>query len=147
MNIKSGFSILISNLFVLLISSCASAQLLNGSTLSPIETQTVVNQVEPGSILIIGEMHGLVPVQAQQMEILNALRAKGLKLALGFEFFNYADQKFIDDFRAKRINEVDFLKAISWGNISFNFYKTQLLFPDAQLNEKALGLNVPSFVT
>ena len=107
----------------------------------------MVNQIEPGSILIIGEMHGLVPVQAQQMEILNALRAKGLKLALGFEFFNYTDQKFIDDFRAKRINEVDFLKAISWGNISFNFYKTQLLFPDAQLNEKSLGLNVPSFIT
>ena len=147
MNIKSGLTVLISNLFVLFVSSCASAQLLNGSTLTPTETESVINQIEPGSILIIGEMHGLAPVQAQQMEILNALKAKGLKLAIGFEFFNYTDQKFIDDFRAKRISEDEFLKAIAWGNMNFDFYKTQLMFPDANFHENALGLNVPSFVT
>jgi uncharacterized iron-regulated protein len=147
MNAKFGLSILISNLFVLFISLSANAQLLNGNTLSPIQIQALVDQIEPGSILIIGEMHGLAPVQNQQIEILNALRAKGLKINVGFEFFNYTDQKAIDDYRANILNEADFLNAIIWGGISFDFYKTQLLFPDAARGETALGLNVPSFVT
>jgi uncharacterized iron-regulated protein len=133
---------LILNFFVLFISLSANAQLLDGNTLTPVPTQTVVDQIQPGSVLIIGEMHGLAPVQAQQIEILNALRTKGLKLAIGFEFFNYTDQKALDDYRSNLCSEDDFLKAISWNGYSFDFYKSQLLFP-----ETALGLNVPSFVT
>jgi uncharacterized iron-regulated protein len=138
---------LILNLFVLFISLSANAQLLDGTTLAPVQTQAIVDQIQPGSILIIGEMHGLVPVQSQQVEVLNALRAKGLKVTVGFEFFNYTDQQAINDYRAGQTNEADFLKAINWGGYSFDFYKTQLLFPEASLGETALGLNVPSFVT
>jgi uncharacterized iron-regulated protein len=138
---------LILNLFVLFISLSANAQLLDGTTLAPVQTQAIVDQIQPGSILIIGEMHGLVPVQSQQVEVLNALRAKGLKVTLGFEFFNYTDQQAINDYRAGQTNEADFLKAINWGGYSFDFYKSQLLFPDASNGETALGLNVPSFVT
>lgn len=138
---------LILNLFVLFISLSVNAQLLDGTTLAPVQTQAIVDQIQPGSILIIGEMHGLAPVQSQQIEVLNALRAKGLKVTVGFEFFNYTDQQAINDYRSGQTNEADFLKAINWGGYSFDFYKTQLLFPDATLGETALGLNVPSFVT
>mgnify|MGYP000894105730 CR=1 FL=1 len=147
MNRKIGLSILFLNLFVFFISPTTHAQLLNGNTLKTVQTQDIVDQIQPGSILIIGEMHALAPVQAQQLEILSALRAKGLKLAIGFEFFNYTDQKTIDDYRSNQISQDDFLKAINWGGFSFDFYKPQLLFPDATLGETALGLNVPSFVT
>ncbi len=147
MNSKYGLSLLISNLFVLFISQSVYAQLLNGNNLAPVQTQAIVDQIQPGSILIIGEMHGLAPVQAQQIEILNAIRAKGLKLAVGFEFFNYTDQKAIDDYRAGQTTQDDFLKAINWGGFNFDFYKSQLLFPDISLGETSLGLNVPSFVT
>lgn len=147
MNSKYGLSFLISNLFVLFISQSANAQLLNGNSLAPVQTQAILDQIQPGSILIIGEMHGLAPVQAQQIEILNAIRAKGLKLAVGFEFFNYTDQKAIDDYRAGSVTQDDFLKAINWSGFSFDFYKSQLLFPDISLGETSLGLNVPSFVT
>jgi uncharacterized iron-regulated protein len=147
MNRKAGLSILISNLFVLFISLSANAQLLDGNTLAPVKTQAIVDQIQPGSILIIGEMHGLAPVQSQQVEVLNALRAKGLKITVGFEFFNYTDQQAIDDYRSGQTTEADFLKAINWSGYSFDFYKSQLLFPEAILGETALGLNVPSFVT
>lgn len=138
---------LILNLFVLFISLSANAQLLDGNTLAPVQTQAIVDQIQPGSVLIIGEMHGLAPVQSQQVEVLNALRAKGLKITVGFEFFNYTDQQAMNDYRAGQTTEADFLKAINWTGYSFDFYKTQLLFPDATLGETALGLNVPSFVT
>lgn len=147
MNRKTGLSFLITNLSVIFISLSANAQLLDGNTLAPVPTQALVDQIQPGSILIIGEMHGLAPVQAQQIEILNALRAKGLKLTVGFEFFNYTDQKAVDDYRANLITQDDFLKAINWSGFSFDFYKSQLLFPDATLGETSLGLNVPGFVT
>ncbi len=147
MNRKTGIWIVISNLFVFFISPSANAQLLDGDTLASVQIQALVDRIEPGSILIIGEMHGLAPVQAQQLEILSALRAKGLKTNIGFEFFNYTDQKIIDDYRANSLSEADFLKAIIWGGISFDFYKTQLLFPDITVGETSLGLNVPSFIT
>ncbi len=144
---KTSLSILILNLFVLFISPSINAQLLNGNSLSPVQIQDIVHQIQPGSILIIGEMHGLAPVQAQQIEILKALRATGLKLSIGFEFFNYTDQKAINNYRSNQISQDEFLKTINWGGFSFDFYKPQLLFPDAKLGETALGLNVPSFVT
>lgn len=144
---KNSLLAIISSLFVLLASSSAFAQLLDGSSLQTLPTQALVDQIEPGSILVIGEMHGLGPVQAQQIEVLNALRAKGLKLSIGFEFFNYTDQTLIDNYRSNQLSQADFLKAINWSGFGFEFYQTQLLFPNISLGETALGLNVPSFVT
>lgn len=147
MNSKRGLLSLLLNLFVLFLSLSSKAQLLDGSTLSPVSTQKIIDRIQPGSILIIGEMHGLGPVQKQQLELLEALKNKGLKISIGFEFFNFTDQLAINNYRSKLISRDEFLTAIKWTGFNFDFYQNQLLFPDAQKGENSLGLNVPSFVT
>lgn len=120
----------------------ASAQIFDGSTNTQIELNQVIEQIQPGQILVIGEMHGLKPVHDQQMSILKALRDRGHKVAVGMEFFNYTDQAFVNDFRKGVLNEEDFKKAINWAAADFNLYGPQLLFGEA-----GFGINIPRFVT
>lgn len=120
----------------------ASAQIYEGSTNTQIELNQVIEQIKPGQILVIGELHGLTPIHDQQMSILQALRASGHKIAVGMEFFNYTDQALISDFRSGSLNEADFKKAIGWGSTDFNLYGPQLLFGEA-----GLGINIPRAVT
>lgn len=120
----------------------ASAQIFDGSTNTQIELNQVIEQIQPGQILVIGELHGLKPIHDQQMGILQALRERGHKVAVGMEFFNYTDQALIDDFRAGSLNEADFKKAIAWGANDFNLYGPQLLF-----GEQGFGINIPRSVT
>lgn len=120
----------------------ASAQIFDGSTNTQIELNQVIEQIQPGQILVIGEMHGLKPVHDQQMGILQALRERGHKIAVGMEFFNYTDQNFINDFRSGHLSEPDFKKSIGWAGNDFNLYSPQLLFGEA-----GLGINIPRSVT
>lgn len=123
-------------------SSAVQAQIYNGTTLKPAPLSDLVNSIKPGSVVIIGEMHGLQPVHDQQMEILNAIKATGLNVSVGMEFFNYTDQSIITDYRAGVIDEAAFLKAISWGGFEFGLYRDQLLF-----GEMGLGINLTRDVT
>ncbi|MES2803392.1 MAG: ChaN family lipoprotein [Bdellovibrionota bacterium] len=120
----------------------ASAQIFDGSTNTQIELNQVLEQIKPGQILVIGELHGLKPIHDQQMGILQALRERGHKVAVGMEFFNYTDQALINEFRAGSLSEVEFKKAIGWGSTDFNLYSPQLLFGEA-----GLGINIPRAVT
>lgn len=120
----------------------ACAHIYDGQTNAQIELNTVLDQVKPGSVLIIGEQHGLPAIHDQQMGILKELWNRGLKIAVGMEFFNYTDQKFIDQFRRNEISEDDFKKTINWGGADFSLYGPQLLFGEA-----GLGINMPRSVT
>lgn len=119
-----------------------SAQIYDGQTNAQIELNQVIEQVKPGQILVIGEMHGLKPVHEQQMSILQALRAQGHKVAVGMEFFNYTDAALIKSFRQGSLSEGDFKTAINWGGNDFSLYSPQLLFGD-----EGFGINMPRSVT
>lgn len=135
------------NTFLILIVSSllpltVSAQIFDGETNSQIELNQVIDQIKPGQVLLIGEMHGLQPVHDQQMSILQALKARGHKIAVGMEFFNYTDSSFIKSFREGALSEADFKKAINWSGNDFNLYGPQLLF-----GEEGFGINMPRSVT
>lgn len=125
----------------------AFSQLFDGKTQSETSILHLVSQVRPGSILILGENHGLTAHRDQHVEILNKLRQAGLKVSVGLEFINYTDQNQVDLYRQGRIDEQQFLKNINWGAIGFEFYKPQLTFPIIELGEKSLGLNLPRNIT
>lgn len=128
-------------------SGVIEAQIYQGETQKQTDLTSLVDQVKPGTVLIIGEVHGLKPVHDQHVEILNALRAKGLKISVGMEFFNYTDQIFIDQYRSGEIDEAAFLKIVSWGGFDFNFYKDELLFAKKDFGEFGLGINLTRDVT
>ena len=120
----------------------ASAQIFDGTTNTQIDLNQVLEQIQPGQILVVGELHGLKPIHDQQMGILKGLRERGHKIAVGMEFFNYTDQALINDFRSGTLLEQDFKKAINWGANDFSLYGPQLLFGEA-----GFGINIPRAVT
>jgi len=107
----------------------------------------IAAQVRPGSIIVMGENHGFKTAQQGQMELLQALRAQGLSVSTGLEFFYYPDQSLVEDYRQGRLSEVDFLQKIQWGNPPFDFYRSQALFPRYELGERTLAINAPRSLT
>lgn len=140
---KSVLLLLISMFY----SNTAFSQLFDGKTQSQVSMEQLVDSVKPGSILLLGEHHGLAAHRDQHVAILNGLRAKGLKVSVGLEFVNYTDQVFVDQYRGGQINDQEFLTNIKWGGFGFEFYKPQLIFPNIELGEKSLGLNLPRTIS
>lgn len=137
-------------LVAILLSACAHAQssgILRGSDLQTTTLSESLSKVTPGSIVVVGENHGLSEHQRQQIEIMSQLRAFGHTVAVGMEFFTYTDQAHVDAYRAGGLPEADFLKAIQWGKPSFDFYRDQTLFPPANQGAKTLALNAPRTIT
>ncbi len=125
----------------------AFSQLFDGKTQWAASLEQLVSSVNPGTILFLGENHGLTSHKDQQVAILNGLRSKGLKVSVGLEFINYTDQAYVDQYRSNQIDEAQFLSSIKWGGIGFEFYREQLLFPIIKFGEKSLGLNLPRAVS
>lgn len=99
------------------------------------------------SIIVLGENHGLKTHQRQHVQILEALRAMGRRVHVGMEFFYYPQQDQVDSFRLGCVSESDFLKSISWGSPSFDYYRDQVLFPRYEIGERTWALNAPRAVT
>jgi uncharacterized iron-regulated protein len=128
-------------------SNAAFSQLYEGKNLSETTLNQLIDQVKPGTILLLGENHGLASHRDQHIEVLNALRAKGLKVSVGMEFVNYTDQLTLNNYRSGALSELDFLTSIKWGGFNFDFYRPQILFPELTKGETTIGLNIPRFVT
>lgn len=132
----------------LFFSACQSfAQFYDGRSLQETSLDQLTARIQPGSILFLGENHGLAAHRDQHLEILKALKAQGLKVSVGLEFINYTDQSFVNSYRAGSMDETAFLNSIKWRGVSFDFYRQQLNFPDIKNNEYSLGLNIPMGIT
>ncbi|WP_413612289.1 ChaN family lipoprotein [Bdellovibrio sp. HCB-110] len=133
-----------------LLSACAHAQssgILRGNTQQPVTLEEAVSSVTPGSVVVIGENHGFKEHQTQQVAIMTALRARGLKVSVGMEFFTYTQQGLVDSYRAGTLAEADFLKAIAWGSPSYDYYRDQAVFPLLSEGAATLALNAPRALT
>lgn len=142
--LKKPLLLLVGSLFYAI---SAFSQLFDGATQAPATLENLLERVRPGSIVVLGENHGLAAHRDQHLEILRGLRSRGLKVSVGLEFVNYTDQGALERFRTGELSEDQFLKAVGWGGIGFEYYRPQLLFPDLAAGEKSLGLNVPRAVT
>lgn len=140
------FSILLLIISFLGAQECFS-QLYDGQSLARISLQEVAERTTPGTILLLGEHHGLAAHRDQHLEILELLRNKGLKVSVGLEFVNYTDQAYLTQYRQGLLTEADFLKQIKWGGFNFDYYRPQINFPNLSLGEQSLGLNLPRSIT
>lgn len=141
------FFVIFSLFIVFLAKNVANAQIFNGVSQQEASLKQALKNVKPGSILILGENHGLAAHRDQHIQILSKLREKGFLVSVGFEFLNYTDQNFIEQYKAGILNESAFLSAVQWKGFPFEFYKQQLDFPSVALTEKALGLNLSRLIT
>lgn len=118
-----------------------------GQNIEKVSLEAALSEIRPNTVILIGENHGFAEHQRQHLEILNQLRKQGLRVSVGLEFLNYLDQQKIDLYRSGEISEAEFLKQVKWGDISFDFYKSQLLFPNINQGEFSLGLNMSREIT
>ncbi len=121
--------------------------LFSGKTQASVVLDDALGNVKPGSVVIIGENHGLKTHQAQQLAILQILTYAGLKISVGMEFFAYPDQPLVNRYRSGRMDEEDFLKAIGWGSLDFSYYRDQVTYPDKTIGGKTVALNAPRSLT
>lgn len=141
---KTAVLLLLSTIFQ---AHLALAQFYDGQTVSRTDLSQLVERVQPGTVVLLGENHGLASHRDQHIQILNALRARGLKVSVGLEFINYTNQTLLNQFRAGELGEAAFLQTIGWAGFSFDFYRPQVLFPDIASGEHSIGLNIPRGVT
>lgn len=134
-------------LISLFYSNFVFSQIFDGKTQSQTSLGHLLSLVKPGTILLLGENHGLASHRDQHVEVLEGLHAMGLKVSVGLEFINYTDQSVVEQYRTGQISEPDFLTAIKWGSFPFEFYRLQLNFPTVELGEKSLGLNLPRTIS
>lgn len=131
----------------IIVSLQAKAQLYQGDTLKIVEPAAIFAEVKPGSIVILGESHGLAQHRDQHMEVLSGLRGKGLKVSVGMEFINYPEQIYVDQYLARQLDDQQFLAAANWQGFDFQFYKQQVLFPSIKDGEMTIALNIPRAIT
>lgn len=127
--------------------ACAHQGLLDGRTGEPVSLERAVDSIPRGSVVLIGENHGLGNHRDQQMAILKALRAAGHEVSVALEFFTYTHQDRVEAWRSGELSESDFLRAIEWGGTSFDFYRSQALFPRLERGERTWAINAPRSLT
>lgn len=112
-----------------------------------VSLEEALASVQKGQVVVLGEAHGTQVMADQHMQVLEILRKNGHRISVGMEFFNYPDQVSVDEWRAGKLSEEDFLKKVSWGKgFPFDSYRRQVQFPDPQ-NEFVIALNAPRSLT
>jgi uncharacterized iron-regulated protein len=120
--------------------------LYDGITGQAVSLERALAGVRPGHVVVVGEQHDLAGHHVNQLAVLLTLRAMGLKVSVGFEFFYYPDQPWVDRYARGEIPEEEFLRAVRWGRIPFDWYRPLVLFPrDAGGHVRAL--NAPPVLT
>ncbi len=141
---KSGIVLFITTILCVF---TLNAQIYRGDGVNQADLEAALAGVQPGTIVILGESHGVTAHRDQHIEILTQLRKQGLKVSVGLEFLNYPDQTFLDQFRYQEIDEATFLSIVGWKGLSFDFYRDQILFPNVMAGEFSLALNLPRSIS
>lgn len=145
------------NLILCLMASliCANLQasdlkLISGSDQSKIELSELVKNIEPSSVIVMGESHAFKGYskldQLLQVKLIESLQEAGFKVSVGMEFISFTFQESLDAYLNSEIDEGQFLKNINWGKTPYENYKKQILSP---LNNSGwtYGINAPRFLT
>jgi uncharacterized iron-regulated protein len=81
--------------------------------------EQLVSSLEPGTILVLGEIHDHVGHHNSHRQILDEMLAQGVSFHVGMEFFYYPDQGLVDQYLYDEVTEKDFLQQIFLGRLTF----------------------------
>lgn len=122
-------------------------QVLEGASGQPVTLEAAVAKIPAGSVVVIGENHGVDLHQKQQVALLNALRLNGHVVSVGMEFLSYPSQSLVDRYRRGELSESEFLTQVGWGGTPYSFYREQILFPRLDEGATTIALNAPRALT
>lgn len=120
--------------------------LYDGLTGQAVSLERALAGVRPGHVVVVGEQHNLAGHHVNQLAVLLTLRARGLRVSVGFEFFYYLDQIWVDRYTRGEIPEEEFLRVVRWGGYPFDWYRPLALF-SRDAGGRTLALNAPPPLT
>ncbi len=121
--------------------------LFDGGSLKSATIEDIVNKVDAGGVLVLGELHGNQTHYLRQRAALAALNATGhCTVSVGLEFLSWVHQSTVDSYFDGLLPEAEFLKAAEWGGNPFADYRDQALFPRLT-GGRLIGLNAPRALT
>jgi uncharacterized iron-regulated protein len=80
---------------------------------------TLLNKVQNGDVILLGENHGIWPHHKNQLSIIMQLMQKSFVVDIGFEHIPYTKQPDLDSYANGDISEKDFLKSLGWKESQF----------------------------
>jgi uncharacterized iron-regulated protein len=123
--------------------STVAPGLYRGSTIQPVTLEHALQDVRAGEVVIIGEQHDLPVHHENQLAVLRVMKNLKLNISVGLELLSYPDQPWVDRYLRGEVQESDFLQAIHWSGLPFEWYRPLILFP-RESGGQALALNAPA---
>ncbi|MBP1700173.1 MAG: hypothetical protein H6Q41_5361, partial [Deltaproteobacteria bacterium] len=104
----------------------------------------LLSDVEPSSVIFMGENHDQIEQHHCQVRTLQGLIEKKSNVVLGMEIFERSQQSILDQWTEGKLTEEEFLKEVSWETtwgMDYNLYKG--LLDEAKTRRlKVLCLNI-----
>lgn len=108
--------------------------------------QAFWDQLAPARVIYIGETHNSNSDHEYQWDVLRGLKARGVRIAVGWEMFDETQQGLLDEWNARRLATEALLQRTDfqahWGTLSV-LYEKILRWTLAE-NVPSLALNAPA---
>jgi uncharacterized iron-regulated protein len=104
----------------------------------------LLNDLEPSSVIFIGETHDQIEHHHSQVRTLQGLIEKNRDVVVGMEMFERSQQPILDQWTEGKLTEEEFLKEVKWETtwgMDYNLYKG-LLDEAKTYRLKVLCLNI-----
>jgi len=92
----------------------------------PISFHQLLSDLEPSSVIFMGETHDQIEHHHSQVKILQGLIGKNRDVVVGMEMFEKSQQPILDQWAEGKLTEEEFLKEVKWETtwgIDYNLYK------------------------
>lgn len=112
----------------------------------PAAVATMLDRLAERRVVHVGEIHDRLDHHENQLLVIRGLRERGVKLAIGVEWFQEPFQRHLDDFLAGRIDEREMLRRTGYyerWKFDYRLYRDILAFAKAQ-GIPVIALNAPA---
>jgi len=92
----------------------------------PISFPHLLSDLEPSSVIFMGETHDQIEHHRSQVRILQGLIEKNRDIVVGMEMFEKSRQPILDQWTEGKLTEEEFLKEVKWETtwgMDYNLYK------------------------
>jgi uncharacterized iron-regulated protein len=112
---------------------------------NPVAVSAMLDRLAERRVVHVGEIHDRLDHHDNQLLIIRGLHERGVRLAIGVEWFQEPFQRHLDDFLAGRIDEREMLRRTGYyerWTFNYRLYRDILAFAKAQ-GIPVIALNAP----
>ncbi len=128
-----------------LIESAGPGEIVDTRGNEVVDVKEMAEKLKDARVILLGEDHTHLGEKLRQAEILQALVDQGMKLSLGMEFFQRADDELLSRWAKHQIDGEDFLREVGWydrGSYRWAYY-APIMKVARDNGIPVVGLNVP----